>query len=217
MPLQTFYNLDETRKNEILRISYEEFAFTNYLTASLSNIVKKLGVAKGSFYRYFEHKFDLYSYLIQNAYEMRMHQLDNLLENEDLSFFEIIRENFHDKIIFDLKHPLESIFLYNALQESNIEETGTVVKDMINGVLKFVTQLVQKYQQKGELNPEISAEVAAHFIFQTQLGIYDYLATFKGIDFKESIKNGHLFSVSESEIMMVVDEILVLLKKGLKA
>jgi hypothetical protein len=84
-------------------------------------------------------------------------------------------------------------------------------------VLNFVTQLVQKYQQKGELNPEISSEVAAHFIFQTQLGIYDYLSTFKGINFKESIKNGHLFSVSEAEIMKVVDEILALLKTGLKA
>ena len=217
MPLQTFYNLDETRQNEILKISYEEFAFNSYLTASLSNIVKKLGVAKGSFYRYFENKFDLYSYLIQNAYEMRMNQLGNLLENENLSFFEIIRENFRDKVIFDLDHPLESIFLYNALQESNVEETGTVVKNMISGVLKFVTQLVRKYQQKGELNPEISADLTAHFIFQTQLGIYDYLALFKGIDFKESIKNGHLFSVSESEIMKVVDEILALLKAGLKA
>ncbi len=217
MPLQTFYNLNETRKQEILTVAYEEFAFNSYLTASLSNIVKKLSVAKGSFYRYFENKFDLYSYLIQNAYEMRMNQLDNLLDDKNLNFFEIIRENFRDKVIFDLNHPLESIFLYNTLQESNVEETGTVVKDMINRVLGFVTQLVLNYQKRGELNPQISADIAAHFIFQTQLGIYDYLATFKGIDFKESIKNGHLFPVSEDEIMTVVDEILALLKTGLKA
>lgn len=217
MPLQTFYNLDNSRRDEILKISYEEFAFNNYLTASLSNVVKKLGVAKGSFYRYFKNKFDLYSYLIQNAYEMRMNQLGNLLGDENLSFFEIVRENFRDKVIFDLNHPLESIFLYNAFQESNLEETGTVIKDMIDKVLKFVMQLVKKYQQNGELNKEIPAEIAAHFIFQTQLGIYDYLATFKGINFKESIKNGHLFSMSEAEIMKVVDEILALLKTGLNS
>lgn len=217
MPLQTFYNLDTLRKNELLKIAYEEFAFNNYLTASLSNIVKKLGVAKGSFYRYFENKFDLYSFLIQNAYEMRMGQLDHLLENETLSFFDILRENFRDKVVFDLKHPLESIFLYNALQESNVEETGTIVKDMVINVIKFTSQLVQKYQQKGELKAEISADVTAHFIFQTQLGIYDYLAKFKGIDFKESIKKGHLFPVSEEEIMTVVDEILTIIKSGIKA
>ena len=216
MPLQTFFNLDKTRKSNILKVAYEEFAFNNYQTASLSNIVKTLGVAKGSFYRYFENKFDLYSYLIQNAYVMRMTQLNILLENEDLSFFEIIRENFRDKILFDLNYPLESIFLYNALQESNMEETGSVVKDMISEVLKFITSLVRKYQQKGELNPMISPDIAAHFIFQNQLGIYDYLAKFKGINFKEVIKNGRLFSVSEEEIMYVVDEMLAIIKTGLE-
>ena len=217
MPLQTFYNLDKNRQSEILKAAYEEFAFNNYQTASLSNIVKKLGVAKGSFYRYFEHKLDLYSYLIQNAYVMRMTQLNILLGNEELSFFEIIRENFRDKVLFDLKYPIESIFLYNALQESDLEETRNVVKDMISEVLKFIASLVHDYQQKGELNPEISPEIAAHFIFQNQLGIYDYLAKFKGIDFKKVIKNGRLFSVSEEEIMNVVDEMLEIIKTGLKA
>ncbi len=49
MPLQTFYNLDKSRKSEILKVSYEEFAFTNYHKASVSNIVKNLGIAKGKF------------------------------------------------------------------------------------------------------------------------------------------------------------------------
>jgi hypothetical protein len=145
-----------------------------------------------------------------------MDQLDDLLENEKLEFFEILRENFRDKVVFDLNHPLESIFLYNALQESNHEETGTVVKDMINGVMKFVAELVRKYQGKGELNPSVSPELASFFIFQSQLGIYEYLSAYKGINFRECIKSGHLFSVSETEIMNIVDEIIVVLKSGLK-
>jgi AcrR family transcriptional regulator len=217
MPLQTFYNLDEARKNEILKISYEEFAFNSYRTASLSNIIKKLGVAKGSFYRYFESKFDLYAYLLQNAFKMRMGQLRILLDDENLGFFEIIRKNFSDKVNFDLSNPLESIFLFNAMQESNLEETGTIISNMIINVIKFTSSLIKKYQKRGELNADISPDVAAHFIFQSQLEIYDYLAKFKGHDFKESIKNGRLFSLSEVEIMNVVDEILALLKAGLKA
>ena len=143
-------------------------------------------------------------------------QLDDLLENESLSFFDILRENFRDKVIFDLKHPLESIFLYNSLQESNLEETGTIVKDMINGIMKFVSDLVCKYQKKGEINPAVSPGLASFFIFQSQLGIYEYLSAYKGINFKECIKNGHLFSVTEEEIMSIVDEILAILKSGLK-
>lgn len=217
MPLQTFFNLDNERKKQILQASYEEFAFSTYQLASVSNIVKKLGVAKGSFYRYFENKFDLYSYLIRSVYEMRMDQLDDPLEKEDLSFFEIIRENFRNKIKFDLNHPLESIFLYNAMQESHEEETGAVINELISGVLKFTSQLIQKHQEEGKLNLFVSPKLAAYFIFQSQLGIYEYLAAFKGINFKDSIKNGRLFSVSEDEIMKTVDEMLEIIKSGLKA
>lgn len=217
MPLQTFYNLDKERKKQILHASYEEFAFNSYRLASVSNIVKKLEVAKGSFYRYFENKFDLYSYLVQNAYELRMDQLDDLLEKENLSFFEIIRENFRNKVQFDFSHPLESIFLYNAMLESHEEETGEVIQKMISDVLKFTTQLIQKYQEKGELNRDISSSMAAHFIFQSQLGIYEYLSIIKGISFRESIKSGRLFSISEDEIMKITDELLGIIKSGLKA
>jgi len=217
MPLQTFYNLDAERKSLILKASYEEFAFNTYQLASVSNIVKKLEIAKGSFYRYFENKFDLYTYLIQNAYEMRMAQLGNLLENGEISFFEILRENFRDKVKFDLNHPLESIFLYKAMLESHEEETGAVVKEIVGNVLKFVTLLVHEYQSKGELNNNISPELAAHFIFQSQLGLYDFLALNKGINFKESIKKGHLFSISEEEIMKTVDGLLTIIKSGLKS
>lgn len=217
MPLQTFYNLDNSRRNEILKAAYEEFAFTSYHLASVSNIVKKLGVAKGSFYRYFENKIDLYSYLIHHAYEMRMDQLNDLLDNQANGFFDILRENFHDKIVFDLNHPLESIFLYNALQENNNDEAGSALKELFNEVNKFIINLVINYQEKGELNKAISPEIAAHFIFQSQLGLYEYLANFKGLSFKESIKSGKLFAVSEEEMMKVVDEMLVIIKTGLKA
>jgi len=103
------------------------------------------------------------------------------------------------------------------MQESNVKETGAVISDLILNVIKFTSSLIKKYQLKGELNAEISPDVTAHFIFQLQLGIYDYLAKFKSVDFIESTKDGHLFSLHEDEMMDVVDDILLLLKKGLEA
>ena len=216
MPLQTFYNLSSQRKKEILKVAYEEFAFSTYQAASVSNIVKKLEIAKGSFYRYFKNKTDLYKYLIENAYQMRREQLDDLLENDSLGFFEIIRENFRNKIIFDLEHPLESIFLFNALLESNAPEVKPIIDELKREVLLFVSSLIVVFQKKGEINSEVSPEVASQFIFQTQLGIYEYLSVFKGINFKESVQAGRLFPLSEEEIMTIVDEMLMIIKSGLK-
>lgn len=216
MALQTFHNLGRERNDFILKASYQEFAFNTYQTASLSNIVKKVGVAKGSFYRYFENKSSLYSYLLDNAYKMRMEQLGGLLENKNLGFFEIIRENFRNKVQFDLSHPLESIFLYNAYLESNSTEVAPLIQNQKIKIHQFVIDLIYQFQIKGELNPSVSAELAAHFIFQTQLGIYDYLAVIKGINFRESIKNGRVFAVPEDEVMAVVNDILSIIKSGLK-
>jgi AcrR family transcriptional regulator len=71
MPLITFINLEPSRQKEILDVAFEEFALYPYETASLSRIVKNLSVAKGSFYRYFENKLDLYKYLVELATKMK--------------------------------------------------------------------------------------------------------------------------------------------------
>lgn len=216
MPLQTFYNLNSEKKKAILDVSYQEFAFSTYQAASVSNIVKKLEIAKGSFYRYFKNKVDLYAYLIDNAYQLRREQQEGLLENVQLEFFKIIRENFRNKIKFDFEHPLKSIFLFNALTESNASEVKSILDDLKREELLFVSSLVVVFQKKGEINSLVSPELVSQLIFQTQLGIYEYLSVFRGIDFKESVRNGKQFSLSENEIMEVVDKMLQIIKSGLK-
>ena len=112
MPLQTFLNLSEERQKEILDVAFEEFALHEYKVASISNIVKKLNIAKGSIYRYFDNKKDLYFYLIQVASEMRFSEIDDLFADPNHDLFESITENFFRKVLFDLQNPLISGFLY---------------------------------------------------------------------------------------------------------
>jgi AcrR family transcriptional regulator len=217
MPLKTFHNLDEKRKSTILNEAYHEFAFNAYQSASVSTIVKKLGIAKGSFYRYFKDKADLFAFLLEKISEKRMSQLRDLLEVESAGFFGIIREYFRKRIIFDLEHSVESIFLFNVLREYNAPEIKTIIDDYKKEVLLFISSLVVVFQKKGEINKDISPEVASQFIFQTQLGIYEYLSVFKGIDFRTIIEEKDSLPVTEKQIMEVADEMLVIVKSGLKA
>lgn len=217
MPLQTFYNLKEERKAEILKVSYEEFVFNAYKTASVSNIVKTLKLAKGSFYRYFKNKLDLYTYLVQRAYNLRIKQLGNVLQNTSYDFFNILRENFRNKIIFDASYPLESILLFNLFQEGDSEEVKHLYHKLKSEALNLTKGLIVQFQQKGDLNSFADPEIAAQFIFQTQLGIYEYLNFFKGISFKENIRKGNkVFAISEEEIMEVVDKFLMVIMFGLE-
>lgn len=64
MPKETFFNLPDDKRQRIVDLAIEEFATHPYDAASLSRIVARAGIAKGSIYQYFEHKLDLYRWLV---------------------------------------------------------------------------------------------------------------------------------------------------------
>jgi hypothetical protein len=146
-----------------------------------------------------------------------MNQLGDLLQDESFDFFDILRENFRNKVIFDIKHPLESILLFNLFQEADSEELRYLYKKLKSEVINLTKELIIRFQEKGDLNPYADPEIAAQYIFQTQSGIYDYLHFYKGIDFKQNIRKGNrVFKISEEEIMEIVDKFLMVIMFGLE-
>lgn len=66
---ETFENLPESRKNQILKICVEEFAKNGYKNTSTNTIVKRLGISKGVLFLYFKNKKNLYMYLVDRLTE----------------------------------------------------------------------------------------------------------------------------------------------------
>ncbi len=67
MPKTTFHKLAELKKQQLLKAAYQEFSLKDFESASITMLVKKLGIAKGSIYQYFENKEDMYLYLLEYA------------------------------------------------------------------------------------------------------------------------------------------------------
>ena len=59
----TFERLKSDKKQQFIEAAFEEFALHSFQEASLNRLVKKLGIAKGSVYQYFDDKQALYFYL----------------------------------------------------------------------------------------------------------------------------------------------------------
>ena len=72
MPKQTFFNLSEEKRKQITDIAIHEFAEKDYRSVSVTQIVEKAGIAKGSFYQYFENKQELFLYLLDLAVQEKM-------------------------------------------------------------------------------------------------------------------------------------------------
>lgn len=64
MPTATFLGLPEERRARLVEEAITEFAERSYAEASLSQIVLRAGIAKGSLYQYFSDKLDLYRWLL---------------------------------------------------------------------------------------------------------------------------------------------------------
>jgi AcrR family transcriptional regulator len=64
MPSATYFALPEARRELLVQAAIAEFADHPYGAASLSRIARETGIAKGSFYQYFDDKLDLYRWLL---------------------------------------------------------------------------------------------------------------------------------------------------------
>ncbi len=67
MVYSRFDNLDEERREHLIRVAAEEFAGHGYEGASVNRIAEEAGMSKGSLYYYFEDKADLYATVVERA------------------------------------------------------------------------------------------------------------------------------------------------------
>lgn len=59
MPTSTYNNLPQQKKEKLLKATRQELRETPYNKISINKIIKNAGIARGSFYQYFEDKEDL--------------------------------------------------------------------------------------------------------------------------------------------------------------
>lgn len=100
MPKPTFFNLPDEKRQAILEIAIEEFAENDYQSASISRMVARLGIAKGSFYEYFEDKDDLYFHVLEKALRDRLNFVQDQPLAEGQPFFEYVRDRLESGLRF---------------------------------------------------------------------------------------------------------------------
>lgn len=218
MPLQTFDNLPEEKKELITQVAIEEFALNDYQSASVTNIVKVLNISKGGFYRYFRDKKDLYFYLIDYVTKKRMAHVNDLFLDTNRDFFDLLVENFAMKIRFDLKNPLYGGFLFNVIQEKNSEEIGNMQQQTKQSLMGIVIKFVESFINKGKLRNNVPAEIISYLIIETQFSVLEYLYLKHNINIRENIRSKKpVYSISEEEILSIVMDFTEILKNGIKA
>ena len=208
MPKQTFLNLPEEKRRAFIEIALDEFANNDYNTASVSKIVEKAGIAKGSVYQYFADKQDLFLYLLDHA----NHEMMGVIQqtpppDPNADFFETLRWQMFVTVQAALKYPVHSKLARRAytsplpFRDTILEKAKKVRQEHFQG-------MVARAQASGHLDPNLDPAVVS---FMVQ-GLMNDLGSFLQSKFGKRKGNW----VGLPEVGEVFDQVIDVLKSGLE-
>lgn len=215
MPKPTFFNLAEEKRQALLDIAIEEFASNNYHNASISRIVARAGIAKGSLYQYFEDKKDLYLYLLDLATEEKMSFFAaNQPPDTSIGLFPMLRWMMEVSTRLQFSNPKLVQVAYRAMY-SDVpfpEEVDARVRSATDDTMRY---MIERGIETGSIDPQVDPTVAT-FVFSTvMLGIGDHIFR-QGLIDGETLEE-HGMSELVDATKDLIDNVFYILEHGMGA
>ena len=216
MPLKTFFNLKEERQKEIIDVCLEAFAFNDYPDVSLTDIIQKLGLAKGSFYRYFESKRDLYEYLIEYDKQFNRGLFESIFKEPLDDIFDAWVRFFLAAARLDNEYPVLGAFGQKISQERNNIVMGNVILSSKKKGIQILKKFFSAQQKEGKIRQDLDIGLMIYSLLHLQFGIMDYLAIKYNIDFDKNVKQGKpLFPLSEKKLKKELNQFADIMRRGI--
>ena len=215
MPKQTFFNLPEEKRNKIINISLLEFAQHSYRAASVSRIVEKAGIAKGSMYQYFKNKKGLYLYLIDFTTNRKLSYLDRHLDSSVEDFYILYKQMVFLAVKYDLGNIGKSLFTYNALNNRSDKEMREIAMNMKEKKRDFLKKYVITARERGQIRKDIDVDLIACTINQISMNLGIYMGIKFNFNYINLIEKGILkLPISDKKLELMVDELIEIFKHG---
>lgn len=151
MPKQTFFNLPQAKQRRLLKAGFEEFSRAPAMDASISNIIKLAEIPRGSFYQYFEDKYDLQAYLVMQ-FSQRWYQLWlELLQAHQGDFFAAVPPLFKDVLDTVLDEKNNAFWRNTFFQFRNSKEMRKALHQQRRSKHNDDRQLIDQQKLRIEL------------------------------------------------------------------
>lgn len=209
MPKDTFINLPDEKRKLIEDAALDEFATWGYDNASINRIVAQTGIAKGSFYQYFEDKKDLLKHLVNKITQQKMEYVSPVLLNPHRhDFFTMLKDLYRSGLMFAKESP-DAALLGNAIYKNKEHPIySEIIAEGMAGQKDFFSGLLEGAIARGEVRPDIHTRFVAHVLLSLTVSVFEYyFEEVKGGDF-----NMHRI---EDDVMDIVDMTLDFIKNGI--
>ena len=207
----TFMNIPPEKREKILAVAVNEFAYNGFENANINTIAKKAEVSVGSLYKYFDTKTDLF--LTSVDYALR--NLDIIMEtivetNED------VMVKLEKLVRVTIEFSRTNTVLIKLYNEVTSESKAELVKKIAEHVESVTSQAYKKAiiagQVAGEIRTDIDPGMAAFFVDNLLMNIqFSYACDYYGERYK--IYAGEDIFLKDE---FVVENILRFIKSALK-
>ncbi|WJM05647.1 MULTISPECIES: TetR/AcrR family transcriptional regulator [Paenibacillus] len=197
MPKNSFFRLDEARREEISNSAMHLFVNNLYEDITMKMVLDSLSMHPGTFYRYFEDKDDLYCQLIRNVTQKRAAYFSN--SNED-SLYSYFLTGLFGNVNGMVTEPLNELEIKLTKTFSYIPE-DILLKVYVN-VLKgesfpMIKDILRRMRVDGYLRPDVDDDLISFMFESMQLNL---ILFFREFDIKDS-KLQHKISKYFAEFM----------------
>ncbi len=202
MPKRTFMNLPSEKRERIENAAIEEFATYTFRDASINRIINDVGIAKGSFYQYFNDKKDLYKHIVDLSGVLKMSYLSSKLsEMQDAEFFEILEALYMTGCEFSKKYTKLSKIGDDLVKDGDRAFREEILGDSVQKSNEFIEGLLMHGINEGSIDPNINLSIIAFLITTFSVNLNEYY-----------IINGS----SNESATLLINEMLNLLRDGIK-
>ncbi len=209
----TFERLKPDKKQQFIEAALEEFARYSYQEASLNRLVKRLGIAKGSIYQYFDDKRALYLYLKEYVIVKKRAFMQSAMNTTPDNFWDWLEALFLHGLTFDTQYPVMNRFLYRYSQEKLIPE---VAEDMVRydqEAVDFFSTIIKQQQEQGMLKKNLDTTLMAQLIVQISRTLLETLVSAED----RSNSSGSVIQISQTEYTQALRQLIGILQSGMNA
>jgi AcrR family transcriptional regulator len=183
MPKNSFFRLDEARREEISNSAMHLFVDSPYEDITMKMVLDCLSMHPGTFYRYFEDKDDLYCLLIRNVAQKRAAYFNN--SDED-SLFQFFLSGLFGSDTGNVTEPLNELEI--KLTETFLYIPENILLKVYLNVLKgesfpLIKDILRRMRVDGYLRPDIDDDLIS-FMFESMQ--FNLVMFFREFNVKDS-------------------------------
>ena len=147
----------EERKNEILDVAEQLFAEKGFDNASTNDIIKRIGIARGTLYHHFKSKEEILDAIVERMTSTGIARAKIIASNKEVPLQErltgmILALNISGEVeeeVFEQIHKPQNALLHQKMQEH-----------LLSGVVPIIAGLIEEGNESGLFDSKYPAEAA---------------------------------------------------------